>query len=117
MIDLDGLKQVNDQGGHGAGDTYLKNVTQTIGRQLRLTDIFARIGGDEFAVLLPHTSAEQAQKMAQTLSEMVKGHTPGSVSIGIAMIASGQTKDALQRADGAMYQAKQQGRGRVAGPL
>lgn len=117
MIDLDGLKQVNDQGGHGAGDTYLKNVTQTIGRQLRLTDIFARVGGDEFAVLLPHTSAEQAQKMAQTLSEMVKGHTPGSVSIGIAMIASGQTKDALQRADGAMYQAKQQGRGRVAGPL
>ncbi|MDP7737337.1 sensor domain-containing diguanylate cyclase [Mycobacterium paragordonae] len=117
VIDVDGLKQVNDEGGHAVGDEYLKTIARTISRRLRLVDIFARIGGDEFAVLLPHTSTGQAQTIAQTVNDMVKANTPGSVCIGIAMIAPGQTKDALQRADGAMYQAKQQGRGRVAGPL
>ncbi|PJE13360.1 MAG: hypothetical protein CK429_13985 [Mycobacterium sp.] len=117
VIDVDGLKQVNDEGGHAVGDQYLKAIARTISRRLRLTDIFARIGGDEFAVLLPHTSTSQAQKLAQTLNQIVKANTTGSVCIGIAMIAPGQTRHALQRADGAMYQAKQQGRGRVAGPL
>lgn len=117
VIDVDGLKQVNDEGGHAVGDQYLKAIARTISRRLRLTDIFARIGGDEFAVLLPHTSTGQAQKLAQTLNQIVKANTTGSVCIGIAMIAPGQTRHALQRADGAMYQAKQQGRGRVAGPL
>jgi diguanylate cyclase (GGDEF)-like protein len=117
VIDVDGLKQVNDDGGHAVGDEYLKTIARTISRRLRLIDIFARIGGDEFAVLLPHTSTGQAQTIAHNVNEMVKANTAGSVCIGIAMIAPGQTKDALQRADGAMYQAKQQGRGRVAGPL
>ncbi len=117
MIDIDGLKQVNDQDGHTAGDDYLKSVVQTIRRRLRLSDVFARIGGDEFAVLLPHTSADQARKLALTLAGTVKSNPPGSVCIGIAMIAPGETKDALQRADEAMYRAKKQGRGLVGGPL
>lgn len=117
MIDLDGLKRINDQYGHAAGDNYIKDVAQIIGRQLRLSDVFARIGGDEFAALLPHTSAEQAQKLARTLVERVRTRSPGSVTIGVSMITPGQLgSDALQRADEAMYQAKQQGGGCTSGP-
>jgi len=116
MIDLDGLKQVNDEGGHAAGDDYLKSVAETISRRLRLSDVFARIGGDEFAALLPYTSTAQAQKLAQTLAEEVKAKSRGSVSIGIAMMAPGQLDGALERADQAMYHAKQQGGGQTHGP-
>jgi len=117
MIDLDGLKQVNDRDGHAAGDHYLKTVAHTISRRLRLSDTFARIGGDEFAALLPHTSATQARKLAEELADLVEANSPGSVSIGVAMLAPGQLNDARQRADNAMYYAKKLGRGRVHGPV
>lgn len=116
MIDLDGLKQVNDRGGHAAGDAYLKSVADTIGRRLRLSDVFARIGGDEFAVLLPHTTASQAQKLAHTLVEQVETNTASSICIGIAMIGPGRLDDPLGRADQAMYHAKRDARGSVRGP-
>ncbi len=117
MIDVDGLKQVNDQAGHSAGDDYLKSVAHTISRRLRLSDVFARIGGDEFAALLPHTPAAHAEKLARTLANLVKANTRGSVSIGFAMMGPGNLEDALERSDQAMYRAKQRGRGLVYGPL
>ncbi|MDP7701466.1 PAS domain S-box protein [Mycobacterium sp. TY815] len=118
MIDLDGLKRINDQYGHAAGDSYIKSVAQIISRQLRLSDVFARIGGDEFAALLPHTSAEKAQELAQTLVERVRTHSPGSVTIGVSVIAPGQLgSDALQRADQALYRAKQHGGGYACEPF
>jgi diguanylate cyclase (GGDEF)-like protein/PAS domain S-box-containing protein len=113
IIDVDGLKQFNDQNGHTAGDDYLKSVAETISRRLRLSDVFARIGGDEFAVLLPHTSAGQAQQLARALSERVKANSPGSVCIGIGMLRLGQMDDVLERADQAMYLAKRAGGGRI----
>jgi len=116
MIDLDGLKRVNDESGHSAGDDYLKSVTETISRRLRLSDVFARIGGDEFAVLLPHTSAQQARKLAGTLVDLVRRNSVGSISVGIAMIGPGRFNDALERADQAMYHAKQEGGGGFHGP-
>ncbi|WP_241010939.1 sensor domain-containing diguanylate cyclase [Mycobacterium camsae] len=117
MIDLDGLKRTNDEYGHAVGDSYIKSVAQIISRQLRLSDVFARIGGDEFAALLPNTSAEKAQQLARTLVQQVRTHSLGSVTIGLSMIARGQLgSDALQRADQAMYQAKQQGGGCICGP-
>lgn len=116
MIDLDGLKRINDQYGHAAGDDYIKSVTDTISRRLRLSDVFARVGGDEFAVLLPRTSAQQAQKLAHTLVDLVRMNSVGTVSIGIAMIGPGQFDDALERADQAMYHAKKEGGGRAYGP-
>ena len=116
MIDVDGLKQVNDQDGHTAGDDYLKSVAGAISRRLRLSDVFARIGGDEFAALLPRTSAVQAQKLAQVLVDEAKTNSRGSVSIGIAMMDPGQLDDALERADRAMYHAKRLGAGQAYGP-
>ena len=112
MIDLDGLKRINDQHGHAAGDDYIKSVAHTIRRRLSLSDVFARIGGDEFAALLPHTTSNQAHKLARTLVDEVRVHSRGSVSIGVSMIRPGQSGgDALQRADQVMYRAKQQGAG------
>lgn len=117
VIDLDGLKQVNDQDGHAAGDGYLTAVAHTIARRLRLSDVFARTGGDEFAALLPHTPAAQARELAATLADLVSTTTRGSVSIGIAMLKPGHLDDALERADQAMYHAKKHGGGQVYGPL
>lgn len=116
MIDLDGLKQVNDQRGHIAGDTYLKTVADVISRRLRLSDVVGRIGGDEFAVLLPHTTAAQAQHLAQTLVEEVRMLSPGGICIGIATVTPDTVHDALERADRAMYRAKRQGGSHWSGP-
>ena len=91
-------------------------MTDTISRRLRLSDVFARVGGDEFAALLPRTSAQQAQKLAHTLVDLVRMNSVGTVSIGIAMIGPGQFDDALERADQAMYHAKKQGGGGFYGP-
>lgn len=117
VIDLDGLKRVNDKQGHAAGDAYLTTVAHNISRRLRISDVFARTGGDEFAALLPHTPAAQARELATTLAGLVGAATRGSVSIGIAMLKPGHLDDALERADQAMYQAKKHGGGQVYGPL
>jgi diguanylate cyclase (GGDEF)-like protein/PAS domain S-box-containing protein len=116
MIDVDGLKGVNDRHGHAAGDDYLKNVAGIIGRRLRISDIFARIGGDEFAALLPRTSGAQARKLACTLVDLVKSNSVGSVCIGVAMMGPGQLDGVLERADQAMYHAKRLGGGHSHGP-
>ncbi|MEW5811300.1 MAG: diguanylate cyclase [Actinomycetota bacterium] len=116
MIDLDGLKKINDQLGHTAGDAYLKTVADTISRRLRLFDVVGRIGGDEFAVLLPHTTVTQAQQLAQTLVEQVETLSPGGICIGIAMVTPDTVDDALERADRAMYRAKRRGGSRWCGP-
>jgi diguanylate cyclase (GGDEF)-like protein/PAS domain S-box-containing protein len=116
MIDLDGLKQINDRSGHTAGDAYLKTVADVIVRRLRLSDVVGRIGGDEFAVLLPHTSVAQAQQLAQTLVEQVEAVSPGGICIGIAMITADTVDDALERADRAMYRAKRNGGNHWCGP-
>jgi len=116
MIDLDELKQVNDRHGHTAGDVYLKTVADILSRGLRLSDVIARVGGDEFAVLLPHTSAPQARHLAQTLVEQAKTNSPGSISIGIATMSPGTLDGALDRADQAMYKAKRNGGSHWYGP-
>ncbi len=116
MIDLDGLKQINDKYGHAAGDEYLKTVADIITRRLRLSDVLGRIGGDEFAVLLPHTTAEQAQMLAQTLVDQVETNSPGGICIGIAMMSPDTVDGALERADRAMYRAKRNGGSHWHGP-
>ncbi|WP_240431193.1 sensor domain-containing diguanylate cyclase [Mycobacterium kyogaense] len=116
MVDLDGLKQINDEHGHTAGDAYLRTVAQTISRRLRLSDTVGRIGGDEFAVLMPHATAAQAQQLAQTLVDQVGALSPGGICIGIAMVTPDTVDDALERADQAMYRAKRSGGSDWCGP-
>jgi diguanylate cyclase (GGDEF)-like protein len=119
-VDLDRFKQVNDSHGHQIGDLYLQEVSQRMKRQLRSADSLARIGGDEFAVLLPDVhSREDVEEIALRLEqcldepftiESVTLH--GSASVGIAVYPADATnKDLLFRvADTAMYAAKNQKR-------
>ncbi len=121
FIDLDWLKQINDTYGHPAGDSYLLKATETLHRGLRTTDYIARWGGDEFAVLLPETTAETAAGVANKLLALFNSTSvpvdgkqlPISASIGIALMPdhTASATELLIRADAAMYEAKQAGRG------
>lgn len=120
-LDLDNLKAVNDTFGHGVGDALLVEVASRISRQVRGTDIVARVGGDEFVVVLPtlHTIDDAeviAAKILQTFVVpcRVAGHTvQSSISIGVTIACLGEDPAAtLARADDALYAAKNAGKAR-----
>ncbi len=123
MIDSDGLKQVNDMYGHGAGDDLLRQLAQCIQRELRTTDILARHGGDEFVVLLPETPAARAREVAERVRRTVENartnargeQVQTTVSIGIATFPDdGRILGTLlANADDALYRAKASGRNLV----
>ncbi len=125
MLDIDHFKLINDAWGHPVGDTVLKNLSRTLVQSLRGQDLVGRIGGEEFAVILPETDASQAKVVAETLRNVIEQFrsdlpncTAGvkfTVSIGVASrLGDDDSLDALMgRADRALYQAKQAGRNRV----
>ena len=123
MIDIDYFKQVNDTYGHAVGDMVLVMVTRHCRQLLRSTDLMARIGGEEFAVLLSETDLEQAYALAERLraeTERQQVVFEGqnvfvTISIGVAQLQlDDSTFDAvLKRADNALYQAKKEGRNRA----
>ncbi len=121
FIDLDRFKQVNDSLGHPAGDALLQGVAGRLRRALRASDIAGRLSGDEFVVVLPQCDADQARHMAERLQALlaepmtIAGSALSvSASVGIALFpADGLAMETLlQRADMAMYQAKNSGHGR-----
>ena len=122
MVDLDHFKLINDTYGHPVGDEVLIRVADRIRQSLRVGDTACRKGGDEFIVLVPNLSAEQAGKMAQRLIEEIRAspvELPDGrlvdigVSVGVALFPNhaGNWQDLWSRADEALYQAKQAGRG------
>ncbi|HEX5307953.1 MAG TPA: GGDEF domain-containing protein [Solirubrobacteraceae bacterium] len=112
MLDLDHFKQYNDSHGHPAGDRLLRETAAAWREELRSGDFLARIGGEEFALLLPETSAGDAAAVVERLRErMPYGQT---CSAGIVAHVPGESADSLMgRADEALYQAKAGGRDRV----
>ena len=117
MLDLDHFKAVNDRHGHVVGDEVLRAVTAAIQASIRPGDVAARIGGEEFAVLLPGAAPETAGEIAERLRaavDRIEQPVPVTTSIGVSC-ASGDVDGAqlLERADGALYEAKRQGRNRV----
>ena len=123
MLDIDHFKRINDQFGHAVGDHVLRSLCQRIGQRLRRTDVFCRLGGEEFMVLCPGSNAEQAQVLAMELwqgvrSVPVEGVGKVTASFGVAGWRPGEGADALLlRADAGVYAAKQAGRDRVEGEL
>lgn len=113
-MDLDGLKYVNDRYGHNEGDRYIRSFVSVIKSYFRCTDVFARIGGDEFCILLPGCQKESAEhKLAQLLTLFVRENReayPKSFSYGVVEIegsANGRTLDqTVELADAAMYECK-----------
>jgi len=117
MADLDHFKQVNDTQGHEAGDIVLKHFAETLINNCRKEDLPARIGGEEFAVLLPHTTENGAKQFALRICEIMRHSdfigrgSPVTVSIGIAtLLPEDDAKSLLRHADEALYKAKAQGR-------
>lgn len=133
VADLDYFKQVNDDYGHAAGDAVLVEVAERLNKGMRPSDMVARIGGEEFLIILPGTSPERAREMALQLCEHVggtpfklPGHaSPISVTISIGLALGGlhpdptrpkaiqAGADLLDQADKALYSAKVRGRNRV----
>ena len=121
LLDLDYFKPINDELGHAAGDQALATFCDLIRRSLRPEDVFARIGGDEFAVFFPRTEVDGAVRMMTSIYELLAaspfrydGQTRKfSASSGIAAARAGDSPETLKRrADEALYEAKRQGRGR-----
>jgi diguanylate cyclase (GGDEF)-like protein len=123
MLDLDDFKQVNDTYGHDFGDLALQRVARTLEGNIREVDILARLGGEEFAILLPNTGPEAAAELGERLRSAVESETCSSrgrslnvtVSVGVASYDHDllDLDGMLRIADRAMYQAKNQGRNRV----
>ena len=119
MLDIDHFKRINDQHGHAVGDRVLQAVCERIGHRLRRTDVFCRLGGEEFMVLCPDIDGEHAHMLAMELWQGVRSAPVDVVgvvtaSFGIASWRPGEGADSLLlRADYGVYAAKQGGRDRV----
>jgi diguanylate cyclase (GGDEF)-like protein len=139
VVDLDGMKRINDTGGHLAGDQALALVGQKLRDAVRKSDIVGRYGGDEFAVVLPQTSLERAESVAQRILQSMEGRTvAGSngplsvrISVGLSILSPKDStvdlprpappsyfqeaaKQLIQNADEALYRSKREGGGKIA---
>ncbi len=121
LVDLDHFKRINDSAGHAAGDEVLRVVADVMRSHARPSDLLARIGGEEFALLLPAQAVDGAGRAAELLRAAVAVHDfsavdPGlrvTLSAGVACWSPGQSSDDLLRhADQALYRAKAEGRDR-----
>ncbi|BCK87600.1 hypothetical protein MIZ01_1391 [Sideroxyarcus emersonii] len=125
MLDVDQFKILNDTYGHHVGDLVLQKLSQICAQTLREIDIAGRIGGEEFAILLPETRSDHAQEVAERLRVAIAGATVPqesggfpvqfTVSIGVTSLVAADTQidEMLRRADVALYVAKEAGRNRV----
>ena len=122
MMDVDHFKRINDNYGHAAGDEVLKSLAATCATNLRGPDLLGRLGGEEFAVAMPECAIEAAERAAERLRQTLatlevpceQGTITFTISIGVVAWENGEDLAAvLERADKAMYAAKQGGRDRV----
>lgn len=123
MLDVDHFKQVNDTYGHAGGDDVLETLADILRKQAREVDILGRLGGEEFALILPETTLPDAIAMAERLRTEIENTTVSSTkseilitaSFGLSALTSQQTslEDLVNEADDALYQAKRKGRNTV----
>jgi diguanylate cyclase (GGDEF)-like protein len=125
IVDIDGLKGVNDALGHHAGDNLIRQVAAVMRERVRTTDIVARLSGDEFAILMPQTDVEGAMQLGEDLRAQVADSVrpisdaeAATISVGVTMFGGGEkgsgSEAVLVAADQAMYRAKEGGRNQIA---
>lgn len=123
ILDLDHFKRINDSFGHIAGDAVLKQFSELLRGHIRADDVAARIGGEEFAVLLPETGLDEALHFANRLrralaeADLRPGGEPGRITVSVGLAAMRPDRDSrgalMRAADAALYRAKEAGRNRV----
>jgi len=119
IIDIDFFKDYNDSFGHPAGDKALQFVARCLQQERRSADVVARIGGEEFALILPETDVEGASNVAEKIRVVISNSSelkrPLTVSIGISILQAAQiqTELIIQQADEALYEAKRRGRNQI----
>jgi len=121
LFDIDHFKSVNDTYGHAAGDDVIRGIAEIARDITRRTDVTARVGGEEFVIMLPDTSADAASVVGEKLRMAIEmgrygaRDLPATVSLGIAEAVPGDVNisDTLARADEALYRAKREGRNRL----
>lgn len=118
LVDVDGLKAINDRNGHSAGDLALQAVARALRTGARQTDLAARLGGDEFALVAPSTSRTAAAALGERIRSLVAGDGGSglTVSLGVVTAEPGRALSAAalrETADAALYEAKRLGRNRV----
>jgi len=124
MFDIDHFKKTNDLYGHLAGDQVLRELTQLVSEALRTEDLFARVGGEEFAILLRNTTEKRANVLAARIRRAVEVRdffwegveVPVTISLGVATAVDGmyqKPNQFIRAADRFLYQAKEGGRNRV----
>ena len=118
MLDIDHFKKVNDTYGHDVGDMVLKEVVNVVKNDLRQADIFCRVGGEEFIIILPETLVSHSYQISEKIRKLVESHLKESIpkvtiSLGVAQLLDEDNKDSLLiRVDKALYEAKESGRNR-----
>jgi two-component system cell cycle response regulator len=122
LLDIDHFKSINDTHGHLTGDSVLRGLAGIMQRRLRPSDRLGRYGGEEFCVILPETSRQNAAKIGEDLRSLVEAHAfvaedkniRVTISVGVGSLEEGMTMDELYRsADEKLYQAKRSGRNKV----
>jgi diguanylate cyclase (GGDEF)-like protein len=124
VLDLDHFKRINDTYGHVAGDDVLKSAAQVVRRELRASDVFGRLGGEEFGILMPSCSPTQGLEIAERvraslaaariqLDDQIVITVPGSMGLACTDTFGYVLRQLLTRADAALYQAKRGGRNQV----
>jgi diguanylate cyclase (GGDEF)-like protein len=120
LVDLDHLKQINDSYGHAAGDRVLKAVVNRVMSAVRPSDFVSRMGGDEFAVVMPDTDLDAALQIGDRLRGRIAAAPVEGVAVSVSVGAAASRPDEeeeldtmLQRADAALYEAKRADRNRL----
>jgi diguanylate cyclase (GGDEF)-like protein len=123
LFDIDEFKEINDAHGHAVGDDVIRTLARIVANTGRESDVAGRVGGEEFAILLPHTDAKNARELAERLREQMeqsvvhldRGEVRFTASFGVAQMAAGcESLEALvAAADAAMYEAKERGKNSV----
>lgn len=121
VFDIDHFKAINDTFGHNAGDLILQKLTQAVQMTIRKTDMFIRMGGEEFALLMPNTTLKDGIKLAEKIRIKIAHSTfhykdrliPVTISTGVTQFTDESLDELMYKADIALYEAKKSGRNRV----